>query len=49
MPAAQKDLNSIWDLTEKHWDARQAEEQVRRKYKVPEERNQNYQRSGWVH
>ncbi|MDV8002781.1 type II toxin-antitoxin system RelE/ParE family toxin [Rhodococcus sp. IEGM 1408] len=24
-PAAQRDLSSIWDLTEERWDARQAE------------------------
>lgn len=24
-PAAQRDLSSIWDFTEEHWDVRQAE------------------------
>jgi toxin ParE1/3/4 len=28
-PAAQRDLSSIWDFTEKHWDIRQAEKYIR--------------------
>jgi toxin ParE1/3/4 len=27
-PAAQRDLSSIWDFTEEHWDIRQAETYV---------------------
>ncbi len=27
-PAAQRDLSSIWDFTQEHWDARQAETSV---------------------
>ena len=27
-PAAQRDLSSIWDFTQDHWDARQAESYV---------------------
>ena len=27
--AAQRDLSSIWDFTEKHWDIRQAEKYIR--------------------
>lgn len=27
-PAAQRDLSEIWDLTEEHWDAGQAEEDI---------------------
>lgn len=28
-PAAQRDLSSIWDFTEEHWDVRQAEKYIR--------------------
>lgn len=28
-PAAQRDLSSIWDFTEEHWDKRQAERYIR--------------------